>query len=120
MKKDILIIGYNTAQSVSIINELSSFNSKRKPFGEYIMPDGARLIPAVWKGSWILLDRYRLDQIFIADDSRMNILCKVTPLFPYLYESLSRSDIPIEYQISILNTDTWNSEFVMMHGEGGQ
>lgn len=113
LKKDILIISYNTEQAVSVANELGSFNSMQWRNGKYIMSDGARLIPAVWKGTELLINGYMLDQIFIADDSRMNIMRKVKPLLPYLYASLSRSDIPVEYQISIINIDTWNSDFLI-------
>lgn len=80
------------------------------------MQDGQHIIPATWFGRKsnpkLLIDGYRLDQVIIADDSRMNILEKVFPFIPELYDACGRSEIPFEFQISILNTDTWDSCFI--------
>lgn len=117
MKGDILIIGYTTEQSNFITAQLSSPDSILVLFPtRVLLQGGQRLIPAYWHGPSakprIFFDGYRFDQIFIADDSRMNIMQKLFPLLPELYAACSLSDIPVEFQISVLNTDTWNSDFI--------
>lgn len=117
MKGDILLIGYTNEQSKRIASELTAEGSILIYSPRMIiMQDGQRIIPATWCGGKFNLnlpiDGYRLSQVIIADDSRMNILTKVFPFIPKLYAACSCSDIPVEFQISILNTDTWNSEFI--------
>lgn len=117
MRGDILLIGYTNEQSIHIVSELSSEGSVQIYCPRMIvMQDGQRIIPAVWYGRKssprLRVEGLRLDQVIIADDSRMNILDKVFPLLPGLYAACGNSDIPVEFRISILNIDTWNSEFI--------
>lgn len=113
MRESILIVGYNTQLSRCIASHLS----EKKVGNSFFLQDGTRIIPLTWFGTYqdfceLNLDGHRFDQVFIADDSRMKIMRKVMPLLPALYASCLHSDIPVEFQISVLNTDTWDSDFI--------
>lgn len=114
---DILIIGYNAEMSQFVADQLAGFNQGRRRNGRLFFQDGTRLIPARWGGTYpyfenLFLEGLRFSQVFIADDSRMRIMDKVGRYIRVLYYLMKYSDIPVEYQVSILNIDTWNSRFV--------
>lgn len=113
MREDILVIGYNTQLSRDIASQLA----EKKRGNLFFLRDETRLIPVTWFGSYpdfdeLCLDEYRFGQVFIADDSRMKIMRRVRPFIRILYWCMKYSEIPPEFQISILNTDTWKSRFV--------
>lgn len=116
MTGDILIIGYDTEQSRRIALALLALNGNPRQVSH--LPDGSLVRYARWSGRYpfatLFADGFRASQVFICDDSRMLILPQIWMNLLNIDIILSRSEIPREFQISILNTDTWNSEYVTM------